>query len=74
MPNPSSRVVTAAERAAPTGPPPRALVVTGLRLPCTVVGLAVGAALGFVGAVAQGGTRDPLASPTALGIDRPPTR
>ncbi|WP_251828970.1 iron ABC transporter permease [Streptomyces sp. ATCC 21386] len=116
MPNLSSRFVTATERAAPTGVPPRALrhltlllggigaltlcaalslaigtrsvplptvldalsghaegrdalVVTGLRLPRTVIGLAVGAALGVAGAVAQGITRNPLASPTTLGIN-----
>jgi iron complex transport system permease protein len=46
-----------------------ALVVTGLRLPRTVIGLAVGAALGAAGAVAQGITRNPLASPTTLGIN-----
>ncbi|WP_328884232.1 FecCD family ABC transporter permease [Streptomyces sp. NBC_00299] len=46
-----------------------ALVVTGLRLPRTVIGLVVGAALGVAGAVAQGITRNPLASPTTLGIN-----
>ncbi|MDX3382646.1 iron chelate uptake ABC transporter family permease subunit [Streptomyces niveiscabiei] len=46
-----------------------ALVVTGLRLPRTVIGLFVGAALGVAGAVAQGVTRNPLASPTTLGIN-----
>ncbi|OIK00876.1 iron ABC transporter permease [Streptomyces sp. MUSC 14] len=46
-----------------------ALVVTELRLPRTVIGLAVGAALGVAGAVAQGITRNPLASPTTLGIN-----
>ncbi|MEW2433777.1 iron ABC transporter permease [Streptomyces caniferus] len=46
-----------------------ALVVTGLRLPRTVVALAVGAALGVAGAVVQGVTRNPLASPTTLGIN-----
>lgn len=46
-----------------------ALVVTGLRLPRTFVALAVGAALGVAGAVAQGITRNPLASPTTLGIN-----
>ncbi|MFJ2609295.1 FecCD family ABC transporter permease [Streptomyces sp. NPDC091279] len=46
-----------------------ALVVTGLRLPRTIIGLAVGAALGVAGAVAQGITRNPLASPTTLGIN-----
>ncbi|MDJ0344639.1 iron ABC transporter permease [Streptomyces sp. H10-C2] len=46
-----------------------AVVVTGLRVPRTLVGLAVGAALGVAGAVAQGVTRNPLASPTTLGIN-----
>ncbi|MDI3406013.1 iron ABC transporter permease [Streptomyces sp. B-S-A6] len=46
-----------------------AVAVTGLRLPRTVIGLAVGAALGVAGAVAQGVTRNPLASPTTLGIN-----
>ncbi|UFS95098.1 FecCD family ABC transporter permease [Nocardia huaxiensis] len=46
-----------------------ALVVTGMRLPRTIVGLAVGAALGLAGAVVQGVTRNPLASPTTLGIN-----
>ncbi|WP_280671840.1 MULTISPECIES: FecCD family ABC transporter permease [unclassified Kitasatospora] len=44
-------------------------VVTGLRLPRTVIGLAVGAALAVAGTVAQGVTRNPLASPTTLGIN-----
>ncbi|MGW2395043.1 FecCD family ABC transporter permease [Kitasatospora sp. NPDC001664] len=44
-------------------------VVTGLRVPRTVIGLAVGAALGAAGAVAQGVTRNPLAAPTTLGIN-----
>jgi iron complex transport system permease protein len=46
-----------------------ALVVTELRLPRTVVGLVVGAALGMAGAVVQGITRNALASPTTLGIN-----
>ena len=46
-----------------------AIVVTGLRLPRTLVALAVGAALGVAGAVVQGVTRNPLASPTTLGIN-----
>ncbi|MDG4858058.1 iron ABC transporter permease [Streptomyces sp. T-3] len=46
-----------------------AIVIRGLRLPRTVIGLAVGAALGVAGAVAQGITRNPLASPTTLGIN-----
>ncbi len=44
-------------------------VVTGLRVPRTVIGLVVGAALGAAGAVAQGVTRNPLASPTTLGVN-----
>ncbi|WP_443047882.1 FecCD family ABC transporter permease [Streptomyces sp. H39-S7] len=46
-----------------------AVVVTGLRVPRTLIGLAVGAALGVAGAVAQGVTRNALASPTTLGIN-----
>jgi iron complex transport system permease protein len=46
-----------------------AIVVTELRLPRTIVGLVVGAALGVAGALAQGLTRNPLASPTTLGIN-----
>jgi iron complex transport system permease protein len=46
-----------------------ALVVTGLRLPRTVIGLVVGAALGTAGAIAQGVTRNLLASPTTFGIN-----
>ena len=44
-------------------------VVTGLRVPRTLIGLVVGGALGVAGAVAQGVTRNPLASPTTLGIN-----
>jgi iron complex transport system permease protein len=46
-----------------------ALTVTGIRLPRTVIGLVVGAALGLAGAVCQGVTRNPLASPTTLGVN-----
>ena len=46
-----------------------ALAVTGIRLPRTVIGIVVGAALGLAGAVAQGVTRNPLASPTTLGVN-----
>ncbi|MGY2119685.1 FecCD family ABC transporter permease [Nocardia gipuzkoensis] len=46
-----------------------AMVITGMRLPRTIVGLAVGAALGLAGAVVQGITRNPLAAPTTLGIN-----
>ncbi len=45
------------------------MVITGMRLPRTVVGLVVGAALGLAGAVVQGITRNPLAAPTTLGIN-----
>ncbi len=46
-----------------------AMVVVDMRLPRTLVGLAVGAALGLAGAVVQGITRNPLAAPTTLGIN-----
>jgi len=45
------------------------LVVLDLRLPRTVVGLVVGAALGLAGAVMQGLTRNPLADPGLLGVN-----
>lgn len=44
-------------------------IVLDLRLPRTIVGLMVGAALGLSGAVLQGATRNPLADPTILGIN-----
>ncbi|GHF28553.1 iron ABC transporter [Streptomyces mashuensis] len=43
-------------------------VVTELRLPRSVTGALVGAALGLAGAVVQGLARNPLASPDVLGI------
>jgi iron complex transport system permease protein len=43
-------------------------IIWDLRLPRTVVGLLVGAALGLSGAVLQGATRNPLADPSILGI------
>ena len=43
-------------------------IIWDLRLPRTVIGLAVGAALGLAGAVLQGATRNPLADPSILGI------
>ncbi|HZE40346.1 MAG TPA: iron ABC transporter permease, partial [Stackebrandtia sp.] len=46
-----------------------AIAVTGIRLPRTLVGIAVGAALGVAGALCQGLTRNPLASPTTLGVN-----
>lgn len=48
---------------------PDADVVTGLRVPRTLIGITVGGALGVAGAVAQGVTRNPLASPTTLGVN-----
>ena len=43
-------------------------VIRDLRLPRTLLGLGVGAALGLAGAVLQGATRNPLADPSILGI------
>lgn len=43
-------------------------VIFDLRLPRTLIGLAVGAALGLSGALLQGATRNPLADPSILGI------
>jgi len=45
------------------------LVVVTSRLPRTVLGLLVGAALGLAGAVMQGVTRNPLADPGILGVN-----
>lgn len=45
------------------------LIVQSLRVPRTVVGLMVGAALGLAGAVMQGVTRNPLADPGILGVN-----
>jgi iron complex transport system permease protein len=44
------------------------VVVREIRLPRTVIGFAVGAALGAAGAVCQAVTRNPLAEPGLLGI------
>ena len=44
------------------------VVVRDLRLPRTLVGLAVGAALGLAGALMQAHTRNPLAEPGLLGV------
>lgn len=52
---------------APTGTE-NEVVVRTLRVPRTLVGLAVGAALGLAGALAQGHTRNPLADPGLLGV------
>jgi iron complex transport system permease protein len=52
---------------APDGGPATA-VVRGLRLPRTVLGVVVGAALGVAGALIQGHTRNPIADPGLLGV------
>ncbi|RJK96877.1 FecCD family ABC transporter permease [Vallicoccus soli] len=44
------------------------VIVRSLRVPRTVLGLAVGAALGVAGALIQGHTRNPLADPGLLGV------
>lgn len=44
-------------------------VIRELRLPRTLVGLSVGAALGVAGAVMQAMTRNPLADPGLLGVN-----
>lgn len=44
-------------------------IIWDLRLPRTITGLLVGAALGLSGAVLQGATRNPLADPSILGIN-----
>jgi iron complex transport system permease protein len=44
------------------------LIVTELRLPRTLIGLAVGVALGLSGTLMQGLTRNPLAEPGILGV------
>jgi iron complex transport system permease protein len=45
------------------------IVVRSLRIPRTVLGLIVGAALGLAGALIQGHTRNPLADPGILGVN-----
>ncbi|MGR6999769.1 FecCD family ABC transporter permease [Yinghuangia aomiensis] len=50
------------------GDSPDAVVVRSMRVPRTVVGIAVGAALGLAGTVMQGLTRNPIAEPGILGI------
>jgi len=47
---------------------PRWAIVFELRLPRTLLGIFVGAALGLSGAVLQGYTRNPLADPGVLGV------
>jgi len=43
-------------------------IIWALRVPRTIIGLLVGAALGLSGALLQGATRNPLADPSILGI------
>jgi iron complex transport system permease protein len=45
------------------------LIIRSLRLPRTLIGLVVGAALGLAGAIMQGLTRNPLADPGILGVN-----
>jgi len=45
------------------------VIVRSVRMPRTVVGLLVGAALGLAGALMQGVTRNPLADPGILGVN-----
>ena len=47
---------------------PRWTIVFDLRLPRTILAIAVGVALGLSGAVLQGYTRNPLADPGILGV------
>lgn len=47
---------------------PRWAIIFELRLPRTLLGLVVGAALGMSGAAMQGYTRNPLADPGVLGV------
>lgn len=50
------------------GDPSQQFVVLGLRLPRTLTGILVGAALGLAGAITQTIARNPLASPDILGV------
>jgi iron complex transport system permease protein len=45
------------------------VIIHSLRIPRTVIGLLVGAALGLSGALMQGVTRNPLADPGILGVN-----
>ncbi|MDP3855606.1 iron ABC transporter permease [Phenylobacterium sp.] len=47
---------------------PRSVIILELRLPRTLLCIAIGAALGMSGAAMQGYTRNPLADPGALGV------
>jgi ABC-type Fe3+-siderophore transport system permease subunit len=52
----------------PSLPGEEAVIVRQLRVPRTVLGLMVGAALGLAGALMQGHTRNPLGDPGLLGV------
>ncbi len=54
--------------AAPTGSQ-NDIIVRSLRVPRTVLGILVGAALGVAGGLMQGHTRNPLAEPGILGVN-----
>ncbi len=45
------------------------VIIRSLRIPRTILGLLVGAALGMAGALMQGHTRNPLADPGLLGVE-----
>lgn len=49
---------------------PEHIAIVEKRLPRTVVGIIVGAALGLSGTIAQGLTRNPLADPGILGVNQ----
>lgn len=51
------------------GTDPDALIVSGLRVPRTLVGVVAGAALGLSGLLMQASTRNPLAEPGLLGVN-----
>ncbi|VXC31236.1 FecCD family ABC transporter permease [Sphingomonas sp. 8AM] len=51
-----------------TAADPRSIIIVELRLPRTILALAVGAALGMSGAAMQGYLRNPLADPGLFGV------
>ncbi|WP_028966478.1 FecCD family ABC transporter permease [Sphingomonas phyllosphaerae] len=51
-----------------TAADPRSIIIVELRLPRTILALAVGAALGMSGATMQGYLRNPLADPGLFGV------
>lgn len=62
-------VVVGALSGDPAAPAHDTVVVRELRVPRTLLGLAVGAALGVAGALIQALTRNPLADPGILGVN-----